>query len=329
MKAVVLINAAGDLSRRQTTAMLIHAGAQRGHEVFVAGVGDLVVSEGGQVRARARTAPDAATVEEAVAVLRTRESDAGEIVVSDCDLALLRTNPGRDSGNAALHEAALGFARLLRDRGVRVVNDPDGLTRAGSKLYLSGLPSQHVPVTRVSHHPAELMAFVRERDISVLKPLTGTRGQDVFRVTGDDPNLRQIAEVVTAGGFGLAQEFVPEAVEGDTRVVLWNGRVLECGGQIAAVRRRPGDGDFRSNIHAGGHPEEATLTPVIEEVVAAIGPQIAADGVLLAGLDLIGSKVVEVNVFSTGGLYDAERFTGASFTDELWSRLEDLRASEP
>ena len=120
----------------------------------------------------------------------------------------------------------------------------------------------------------------------------------------------------------MAQGFVPEAVDGDVRVLLVNGAPLMVDGAFAAVRRRPPKGDFRSNVFRGGAAERVTEIPGVEAIAAAVAPQLAADGLFFVGLDLIGSKVVEVNVFSPGGLGDAERFSGVDFTTPLLDAFE-------
>jgi glutathione synthase len=162
---------------------------------------------------------------------------------------------------------------------------------------------------------------------AVLKPLDGTHGRDVFLVDRDHrANTRQIIDVLLREGYAVAQAFVETDRPGDTRVIVVDGRVLEVDGAPAVVRRVPGGSDFRSNVHAGGAPAAGTLTAAMRAAVAAIGPQLRADGLFLTGLDFVGDQIVEVNVSAVGGLADAERFAGAPFTARLVEALE-TRAS--
>ena len=95
------------------------------------------------------------------------------------------------------------------------------------------------------------------------------------------------------------------------------------GGHSAAVRRIPGKKDFRSNIHAGGRAEPGIITSVIRDIAAKVGPQLVKDGLFLAGLDIIGNKIIEINVFSTGGIYPAEQFEGVDFTGMIIQEIEN------
>ena len=115
----------------------------------------------------------------------------------------------------------------------------------------------------------------------------------------------------------MVQEFISEADKGDTRVIVLNGNILEIDGKTAAIKRVPGKGELRSNIHAGGNAQPGIITGAIKEVVDLIGPKLIQDGLHLVGLDFIGGKIIEINVFSTGGFRDAERFEGVPFTEKV------------
>ncbi|MFT5686728.1 MAG: glutathione synthase [Myxococcota bacterium] len=315
MKLLCVVNEAARIHDAGTTTALLVAAIQRGHDVSVCGAGALSVGVHGSIIATAHPA----SLTDGQLILGA----AASAPLTSAHTVLIRTNPGRDTARAWMHEAVLRMLVMARDLGVTVVNDPAGLLLASSKLYLSVVPQAHRPLTLISRNRAELRAFFAEVGKGVLKPLTGSHGRDVFLIDdGTLGNLNQIIDVLTRDGFAMAQSFIPEAPQGDTRLLLLDGVPLMVDGQVAAVHRVPGAGDFRSNVSAGGRAEAGVITPVIAEIAAAIGPRLASDGILLAGLDIIGSKVVEVNTFSPGGLPDAGRFCGVDFLAPVLDAIE-------
>ena len=321
----VVVNDLPGLHARQTTFLLARAAAERGHSVHVAGIWDLGWS-GQAVQVTRRPfrlgADDAATLAAcAQAPVSTVDLGPGRSV-------LLRTNPGRDEDSAAVHAAGLTLLSLARDRGALVLNDPGVLMAMASKLNTLDLPDIARVPGIVTSDVARARRFVEQADgPCVLKPLVGTRGVGVHLVQqGQTPPLGTPLEDALAqlGGRGpiLAQRKVAGSEQGDTRVVLLNGRCLESQGRRAAVRRVPPPADVRSNIAVGGAPAEAIWTPELEAVVDAVGPWLREKGVWLAGLDVISGRVIEVNVFSTGGLFDAVRLEGADFPGAIVQDLE-------
>ncbi|MCA9526909.1 MAG: hypothetical protein KC549_11515 [Myxococcales bacterium] len=321
MRLTVLVNELAGVKADQTTWLLVCAMLDRGHEVAVGGVADLELSPDDRVRLRAArlTAP-APSPAEALATLLA--SPPTSVDLFEEAGVLVRTNPGRDP-RTWVHHTALDLLRLVRDAGVGVLNDPDGLARARSKLYLSCLPREVHPRTLVTADKRALRAFIEAAPGPVvLKPLVGSRGQDVFKVQRGSENLGQIVDVLCRDAFAMAQDFVPEAVDGDTRVILVEGDILMVDGQAAAVRRVPGQGEFRSNVFQGGHAEAGGLTPTMARITAAIGPRLRADGLFLVGMDLIGDRIVELNVFSPGGMGDANGFAGVDFIAPVVAAME-------
>lgn len=320
-----LLNGAHDMRPAQTTAMLVAKAAARGHAVYVFGVGDVAFEGRPMARAWAVPAPDAvdqAGIGRLLSRLKGVEPTA--LPLDSLDGVLVRTSPGRDARRADVHRVALDLLRMI---DAEVLNRPEGLSKASSKLYLSHLPPSTRPETVIGGADV-LKRFVLDRRApSVLKPLIGTRGQDVFFV---DPthrgNLNQIIDVLTREGPAMAQAFVPEASRGDTRVLLLDGAPLVVDGHAAAVRRIPGSEDFRSNVHVGATPAPGELTSAAERIAEAIGPILRRDGLWLVGMDLIGDVIVELNVFSTGGLMDAEDNTGADFTGRVLDAFEQRMA---
>ena len=317
MDVLIVVNSLAGLKPDQTTSGLIHTVAQRPVRVFVADVGDLSARPDGRVTAQAR--PVHAGTSPSDTLARTAAVASEHVDLARMGLTWIRTNPARDGALGVMHETALQLLANVADDGGCVLNDPRTLLRATSKLYLHRLPASCRPPTLVSRDRTLLRRFVADTaGRCVLKPLRGTRGEDVFFVDRpDDPNLSQILDVLLREGVAMAQAFVPEAVRGDTRLLLLDGQPLTVDGHVAAVRRVPGAGELRSNVAQGGRPDRPEDLDRTLDVGARMADKLAADGLFFVGVDVIGDVAVEVNVFSPGGLGDAEAHSGVSFLDAV------------
>jgi glutathione synthase len=122
----------------------------------------------------------------------------------------------------------------------------------------------------------------------------------------------------------IVQEYLRDAVNGDTRLFLMNGKPLRCKGKIAAMRRRrrAGDADIRSNMTAGAIAVRAEVTDRMLGMAELVRPRLVRDGIFLAGLDIVGDKIMEINVQSPGGIDSAEQLEGVDFTTEIIRALE-------
>jgi glutathione synthase len=208
--------------------------------------------------------------------------------------------------------------------GVIVLNDPDGLAKAANKMYFQGFPEEVRPATLITRDRDEIKAFAKERRGNiVIKPLQGSGGTGVFIVQPSDmSNLNQMVESISRDGYIIAQEYLPAAAEGDTRLFLMNGQPLRYRGKYAAFRRvRTGD-DIRSNVHAGGKIQQAVIDDTALHIAEIVRPKLVQDGMFLVGLDIVGDKLMEINVFSPGGLGSAQKFEKVNFTQAVIQALE-------
>ncbi len=300
-----------------TTIRLAREAINQGHEAFIMGVGDFAYDTDEHIRARARTAPKKkySSNKTFLADLQGKGAVRDRITVDDLDVLMLRNVPSDDYLSRPW-AATIGaeFGRLAMRHGVVVVNDPNGLSKASSKMYFQLFPEQVRPHTLITRDGAELKAFARDQGTIVLKPLQGSGGASVFKVTQSDiPNLNQMIDAVARDGYVIAQQYLPEAEKGDTRLFLMNGRPLRVKGKYAAFRRVRTGGDMRSNIHAGGKLAEAHISDTDLKVAEIVRPKIVQDGMFLVGLDIVGDKLMEINVFSPGGLGSAQKFTKINF----------------
>ena len=321
MRIGIITNAVEAKDVGESNFHLAAACAARGHEVSLASAGAFGMGSDGVPRVRARTIPAHASDSAESALAALKDTSGRWLHLTDLDALLLRNNPFVQKPWA--RDIVFRFAELARRRGVVVWNEPRGLFAAADKLYLLELPAEVRPATLVTRHVREIERFIDHHGDVILKPLAGSGGKDVFWIRGASRNnLDAILHAVRRDGYVVAQEYVPAARAGDTRLILLGGEPIEVDGRIAAVRRVRKAEDVRSNVHAGGSVERAEVTPGMLEVARAIAPRLVADGLHWVGLDLAGEKLLEVNVFAPGGLRAASDLEERDFTSPVIDRLE-------
>jgi glutathione synthase len=327
MKLGIVVNDIRTEEAGYTTSRLAIAALNRGHDVWTISVGDLAYDPDDVVRARARRAPKSkySTTESYVRDLQGRQGVQERISVDALDVLLLRNDPAQDvAGRPWAAHAAIMFGRIALRHGVIVLNDPNGLSKATNKMYFQTFPEEVRPKTLITRDRDEIKDFARDQGGTiVLKPLSGSGGSGVFLVRPEDiPNLNQMIDAVSRDGYVIAQEYLPAAAEGDMRLFVMNGQPLRYKGKYAAFRRLRTGGDMRSNIHAGGKLHQAIVDETAIRVAEIVRPKLVQDGMFLAGLDIVGDKLMEINVFSPGGLGSARKFEGVNFTRAVIEALE-------
>ena len=328
MKIGFLVNRIETEESGYTTTRLGLAALRRGHEVWYLGCEDLVYAQDERIAALATSPPVKRYKEPAafLAGLQGKSASRERIDLTTLDVLMLRNDPAADQVDRPWAQTVgILFGQALAARGVLVLNDPSGLSRALNKMYFQHFPQEVRPVTLISRDPDELKRFVKEHRKGgvVLKPLQGSGGQSVFLVNGDgSANLNQIIEAVQRLGYVVAQKYLPAAAKGDTRFFLMNGRPLEMDGKYCAFSRVGAGGDMRTNISAGGKVIAAKVTDRMLELAEAVRPRLVVDGMFLVGLDIAGDRLLEINVFSPGGLGSASRFAGVDFTQPIMDAIE-------
>lgn len=236
-----------------------------------------------------------------------------ELEVVALDGVLIRKDPPFDAAYAHLTRQL----DLVKER-IPVVNDPRGLRDANEKLFAFHF-ERHMPRSLVSSDPARILAFVRDvGGKAVLKPLDGAGGSGVVTLTEGDRNTRALVDLLTSEGsvLALVQEYLPAIEQGDKRVLVLDGEPL------GAILRVPRADDFRANIHVGGQVAATTLTTEEEALVRDVGARLREHGLWFVGLDLIGGKLIEVNVTSPTGIQELGRFQGARPEERVIAWLE-------
>lgn len=310
-----------------TTIRMALEAKNQGHEAWFISVGDLAYDPDEFIRARARTVPNKQykSTETYLNELQGKKAVQERITVDDLDILMLRNDPSQDAIKRPWAQSAgIIFGRVSMRHGVVVLNDPNGLAKALNKMYFQTFPEEVRPTTLITRNKDEIRQFAKDQGGTiVLKPLQGSGGQSVFLVRPDDlPNLNQMIEAVSRDGYVIAQEYLPAAAEGDTRLFLMNGAPLRYKGKYAAFRRVRSSGDMRSNVHAGGQIQAATIDETALRVADIVRPKLVQDGMFLVGLDIVGDKLMEINVFSPGGLGSAQKFEGVNFTQSVIQALD-------
>ncbi len=322
MRLGIVVNTMDSGEAGATTYRLASHALSQGHDVWIISTGNFTYNSDDSVGAFARTVPAGRySPEKLLQVFKSTSAINRWITLDDLDVLWLRNNPSVQ--HAWAQSAGIHFGRLAMQRGVIVLNDPNGLGKAMNKLYLQNFPKAVRPRTLVTRSLQRIAKFVAEEGTAILKPLQGSGGVGVFIVRqGETHNLDEIFDAVSRDGYVIAQEYLPAAAEGDTRLFLMNGVPLMHKGKYAAFRRiRTGD-DIRSNIHAGGRLRQAVLNDAMFELAEVVRPRLVEDGMFLVGLDIVGDKLMEINVFSPGGLGSAQRFENVNFNQAVLDALE-------
>ncbi len=326
MKLGLVINDLRTEKAGYTSTRLGQAALGRGHEVWHIGVGDFAYDPDETIRARAVTSPKRSykAANAYLADLTGARARTERIAVDELDVLLLRNDPADDAAKRPWAQGAgIIFGRMAMRAGVIVLNDPSGLAKAQNKMYFQQFPEEVRPRTLITHDRAEIRAFARDEGTIVIKPLQGSGGANVFLVRPEDlPNLNQMVDAVLRDGFVIAQQYLPAAERGDMRLFMMNGQPLRHKGKYAAFRRVRTGGDLRSNIHAGGSLGQAEIDRRALELAEMVRPRLVQDGMFLVGLDIVGDKLMEINVFSPGGLGSAQKFEKVNFATAVIQALE-------
>ena len=327
MRIGFVVNGVATEHPEYTTTRLAHAAVRRGHDTWLIGVDDFSHRLDGSVAARAWCAKGKKhkTPAEYLEAVQADEREGEPISVDELDVVMMRNDPADDALERPwASTSAILFGQLSVTRGTLVVNDPANLANAVNKTYFQHFPEVVRPRTLISRHVPDIAEFVDAMGgRAVLKPLQGSGGTGVFFVSSDEsPNLNQMIEAVGRDGYVVAQEVLPEAEEGDVRMFVMNGEPLVVEGKHAAFRRVNKTADPRSNMRVGGTAEPVKMTDELLAVADAVRPKLIDDGMFLVGLDIVGDKLMEVNVFSPGGLGSCEGLYKESFTDAVIEALE-------
>jgi glutathione synthase len=284
----------------ETTSYLMYECNQRGHTVFFLEPHDVYIRRN-EVVARMRNItvpPDLSMKKYWRSLLNCLKQD--ELIfenITDLDALFLRKNP-------PLIYQTMEFLAPVNER-VFMINSTSGQVLANSKLYTLNFP-EIIPETHISRDPARLKKIIDDFGGSmVVKPLQRYGGEGVIKVSvRDRENLNSLINYYVQAFRNypdrepiMVQEYLDGVQDaGDVRILLLNGEIL------GAMRRKPRDGDFRTNIHAGARAYKHELTAAEKKICGTIKHRLVEDGLYFVGIDIIANKLVEINCLSPGGI---------------------------
>ncbi len=234
--------------------------------------------------------------------------------LQDVDAVLMRKDPPFDSEYFyATH--LLGQAER---EGARVFNRAAALRDHPEKLAIMEFP-QFIGPTLVTRDASDIKRFHAEHHDIICKPLDGMGGMGIFRVGPDALNLGSIIETLNKGGAEtvMVQKYLPEITQGDKRVLIIGGEPVPF-----VLARIPQGSEIRGNLAAGGKGVAQPLNEHDREVARSIGSVLAARGLLLVGLDIIGTSVTEINVTSPTGFQEITQQSGYDVAKRFVDALE-------
>ncbi len=303
---------------KDTTYSMMREAARRGHRIAACEPQDMTWRSGGRVNATVRQI--VLTGDEDGAWFRVEATPVMEL--REFDAVLMRKDPPFDSE----YFYATHLLEQAEREGAKVFNKPRTLRDHPEKLAIMEFP-QYVSPTLVTRDAAEVRRFHAEHKDIILKPLDGMGGMGIFRVKEDALNLGSIIETLNKDGAEtiMVQRFVPEITQGDKRVLVIGGKPVPY-----SLARIPQGTEVRGNLAAGGKGVAQPLTAKDREIAEALGPVLAARGLLLVGVDVIGDCLTEINVTSPTCFQEITQQVGfdvpAMFIDALEAAVDAASA---
>ncbi|MCF7530231.1 glutathione synthase [Neisseria lisongii] len=241
---------------------------------------------------------------------------AFQTALTDFDAVIMRTDPPFDMQ----YLYATQLLTLAEQQGAKVYNSGQAMRDFNEKLAILNF-SRFTAPTLVTTRSADVRRFLREHGDIIVKPLDGMGGMGIFRLTESDPNIGSILETLMKldSRTIMAQRYIPEIVDGDKRILIIGGEVVPF-----ALARIPQNGETRGNLAAGGRGVAQELSDTDREIAETLAPELKRRGILLAGLDVIGKNLTEVNVTSPTGFQEIMKQKGfdvaAMFADAVQNR---------
>jgi glutathione synthase len=240
--------------------------------------------------------------------------DEQELELGSLDVILMRKDPPFDM-EYIYTTYVLDRAKLA---GALIMNDPEALRNMNEKVFTAWFP-ECAPTTLITRSMDEMRDFLAEHGHAVFKPLDGMGGRSIFVVHHGDKNANVVFETLTDYGqrFAMAQTYIPEISLGDKRILLMDGEPVPY-----ALARIPADDDNRGNLVMGAVGKGQDLSDRDREICAHVGPVLRENGVIFAGIDVIGDFLTEVNVTSPTGMREIDAQFGINTAGLMFDAIE-------
>ena len=300
---------------KDTTFAMMREAQRRGHTIAACQPQELMWERGGPVRAHVRDIVLTGHADDWFSVRQERA-----VALAEFDAVIMRKDPPFDS---EYFYATHLLEQAERD-GARVFNTPRALRDHPEKLAILEFP-QFIGPTLVTRDARDIRRFHAEHRDIILKPLDGMGGMGIFRVGPDGMNLGSIIETLNQGGAQsvMVQKFLPEIAQGDKRVLIIGGKPVPF-----SLARIPQGSEVRGNLAAGGKGVAQPLSARDLELAEALGPILQERGLLLAGVDVIGSCITEINVTSPTCFQEIQQQTGCDVAALFVDALETAVSTE-
>ena len=245
-----------------------------------------------------------------------QRSDYSDIALIDFNVILMRKDPPFDME----YIYATYVLELAQNSGVCVVNDPISLRNMNEKFSIVNFPNCCTP-TLVTRDRDRINHFINEHADVVVKPMDAMGGESIFRISPHDSNKNSIIDQITSKGAKtiMAQRFIPEISEGDKRILVINGEPVAY-----ALARVPAEGEFRGNLAAGGSGHGVPLSDKDRQICTEIKTTLVDNGILFAGVDVIGSYLTEINITSPTCIRELDAQYDLNISGKLFDHIEAL-----
>ena len=285
---------------KDTTYVMMREAAKRGHRLFHCFSQDLHIANG-LVQTQARAFDFLGAKDDHDHAWFDLQA-AQTVALKDFSAVIMRTDPPFNMQ----YLYATQLLTLAAEQGASVLNSGQAMRDFNEKLAILNF-SQFTAPTLVTTSDTQVREFLAEHGDIIVKPLDGMGGMGIFRLRPDDANIGSILETLMLNNTRtiMAQRYIPEIVKGDKRVLVINGKPLPY-----ALARIPQNGETRGNLAAGGKGVAQDMSARDMEIAETLAPELMRRGIVLAGLDIIGDCLTEVNVTSPTGFQEIMKQKG-------------------
>lgn len=299
--------------KKETTLLLGAEACKRYDKVYYYTIKDLFL-EDGKAYAWARSVH----IDEGDENTLHFTGELEKLDLSVCDVILIRQNP-------PVNQDYLLTTYILDHLPptTHLFNNPRSIRNLNGKIFPNEFPEFIVPYAMGSDIKV-LMSFLEEHEDVILKPLGGYGGTGIFRIQkGSDAEAIYTKYRAENPGLFVVQKFIPEAIQGDKRIILFDGD------PVSALLRVPPAPDVPANISMGAAIEATEITPHEQKLCAQLGPRLKELGLFFVGIDMLGDYLAEINIISPGTVRPANNLYNSTLEVTFWDKVEQKIANEP